>query len=271
MDVTQMITDISKSVSTDRPHHINADGLMVCDNCGTAMQTVITVAGKSYTVNCLCRCAKAAADAEEQRFKDNQAAEEIKRNTAVGMRDISYRNMTFENADGDMTKENTYCTQFPKMQELNAGLMYMGAYGTGKTYRAACIGNQLLRNGYRVYMDNITSMCCDIQGQRERQAYINDICGYDLLILDDIGAERDTDYMHELVYNIIDTRYRSQKPLIITTNLSLDYMKNCDKPMLRRAYDRLFEMCCYPITLTETSRRRTIGNDKYKQLRRLLG
>lgn len=49
-----------------------------------------------------------------------------------------------------------------------------------------------------------------------------------LLIIDDLGAERGTDYSLERVYDIIDSRYRSNKPIILTTNLTMEQMKNCE-------------------------------------------
>jgi DNA replication protein DnaC len=53
----------------------------------------------------------------------------------------------------------------------------------------------------------------------EKNAYISDLMRYPLLILDDFGMERQTEYALEQIFNVIDARYRSGKPLIITTNL----------------------------------------------------
>ena len=64
-----------------------------------------------------------------------------------------------------------------------------------------------------------------------------------LLIIDDLGAERGTDYALEKVYNIIDSRYLSGKPLILTTNMTLKDMQESEDIRYRRIYDRIFEMC----------------------------
>lgn len=58
-----------------------------------------------------------------------------------------------------------------------------------------------------------------------RNEYIERLCRFPLLIIDDFGMERGTEYGLEQVYNVIDSRYRSRKPLIVTTNLTLDSLQ----------------------------------------------
>ena len=55
-----------------------------------------------------------------------------------------------------------------------------------------------------------------------RNEVVDKLCRYPLLIIDDFGMERGTEYALEQIYNIVDSRYRSRKPLIVTTNLTLD-------------------------------------------------
>ena len=64
-----------------------------------------------------------------------------------------------------------------------------------------------------------------------------------LLIIDDLGIERNTDYATEQVYNVIDTRYRSGRPMIITTNIILDDLRNPNDLAHKRIYDRILERC----------------------------
>ena len=69
------------------------------------------------------------------------------------------------------------------------------------------------------------------------------LCRYPLLIIDDFGMERGTEYALEQIYNIVDSRYRSRKPLIVTTNLTLDEIRHPQDTAHARIYDRLLEMC----------------------------
>ena len=73
----------------------------------------------------------------------------------------------------------------------------------------------------------------------------------------------------EQIYNIIDSRYRSRKPLIVTTNLTLTELKNPQDTAHARIYDRLLELCT-PIACTGPSMRKNIGQGKLDFLKTLL-
>ena len=66
---------------------------------------------------------------------------------------------------------------------------------------------------------------------------------FDLLIIDDLGVERNSEFAREQVFNIIDSRYRSQLPMIVTTNLTVDELKNPADLARARIYDRVLERC----------------------------
>ena len=102
------------------------------------------------------------------------------------------------------------------------------------------------------------------------KGYIVDrLCGYLLLVIDDFGMERGTEYALERIYNIIDGRYRSRKPLIVTTNLTLTELKKPQDTAHARIYDRLLELCT-PIACTGPSMRKNIGQAKLNLLKTLL-
>ncbi len=71
---------------------------------------------------------------------------------------------------------------------------------------AACIANSLTNQGYTVKMTNFIKIRNDIFSAADKNAYVEKLCDYDLLILDDIGTERNTDYSLENVYWVIDER-----------------------------------------------------------------
>ena len=60
---------------------------------------------------------------------------------------------------------------------------------------------------------------------------------------DDLGVERNTEYAMEQMFTVIDGRYRSRKPMIITTNLKLEEIKNPPDLAHARIYDRILEWC----------------------------
>ena len=146
-----------------------------------------------------------------------------------------------------------YADNFDKMLLDNIGYLLWGSAGTGKSFFAACIANALMEKEIPVRMTNFAAVLNDLSGSFEgRNQYIARLCRYPLLILDDFGMERGTKYGLEQVYNVIDSHYRSGKPLIVTTNLSLDELQHPQDTPHARIYDRLLEMCA-PILFTGTN------------------
>ena len=87
---------------------------------------------------------------------------------------------------------------------------------------------------------------------------------YDLLIIDDLAAERNTEYMKEIVTTVIDERYRSGRPLIVTTNMTGQEMKNPADIGTDRILSRLFEMCD-PVEVVGIDRRKEKLKKRIKQ------
>ena len=95
-------------------------------------------------------------------------------------------------------------------------------------------------------MTDFSRILNELQYCKDRQGYIDKLCRCDLLIIDDLGAERDSAYATEQVFSVIDRRYKMMRPVIITTNLSYNEILNCTDCDRRRIYDRIMEMC-HPI------------------------
>ena len=88
-------------------------------------------------------------------------------------------------------------------------------------------------------------------------------------ILDDFGMERGTEYGLEQVFNVIDSRYRSGKPLIVTTNLTLDDLRNPEDTAHSRIYDRLLSMCV-PVRFTGDNFRQETAQRKMESMKKLI-
>ena len=89
------------------------------------------------------------------------------------------------------------------------------------------------------------------------------------LILDDFGMERGTEYGLEQVYSVIDSRYRSGKPLIATTNLTLEELQHPQDTPHARIYDRLTSMCA-PVRFTGSNFRKETAQEKLERLKQLM-
>ena len=102
-----------------------------------------------------------------------------------------------------------------------------------------------------------------------RNEYISRLCRYPLLILDDFGMECETKYGLEQVFNVIDSRYRSGKPLIVTTNLTLDDLHNPEDTAHSRIYDRLLSMCV-PVRFTGDNFWQETAQRKMESMKKLI-
>ena len=103
----------------------------------------------------------------------------------------------------------------------------------------------LLDRDVPVLMTNFPTILNRLTGMfsEDRADFIASFDEYDLLIIDDLGVERSTEYAMEQMFFVIDSRYRSRRPMIITTNLKLAELKNPPDLAHARIYDRILERC----------------------------
>ena len=191
-----------------------------------------------------------------------------------GVTDAGYRRMTFDLDDGKNEKASAVCRryveQWEAMKENGTGLLFFGTVGTGKSFLACAIVNGLIDKDVKATVTSFPRLLNILQSARDRQEIIDHLQAYDLLVIDDLGVERDSGYAAEQVYNVIDARYRSEKPLIVTTNLTMDDLEMPQSMQYKRIYDRILEMCPVRLKLTGDSRRAKIMREKQERARSLL-
>ncbi len=183
-----------------------------------------------------------------------------------------FKNKNFDNDNGRcpvLKKAKAYADNWQTMKDKNCGLIFLGDVGTGKTFAAACIANALTNQGISVRMTSFNNALKAVFAAEDKEKVFDELCSYELLILDDFGAERDTSYAVEQLYNLIDKRYISGKPLIITTNLTYRELKKPEDMSYKRIYDRILEMCV-AITFRGENMRRAISEEKLSLMMSLL-
>lgn len=275
--IENMVREASRDSHYEEGDYRNEDGLLICGKCRTPKQCrfISSWDGKEKTPYTLCACARERKEAVEQARQAQNLRIEVNRLRKLGFPDSEMADWTFANDDGTDPKTTSiahkYVDNFPEMKKRGKGLLLYGTVGTGKTYAAACIANELINQGRPCLVTNFARITNTLQGMFDgKQRYLDDFNRLDLLVIDDLASERDTSYMNEMIFNIIDSRYRSGKPLIVTSNLTKADLMAPGSIDRQRIYSRLLEMCV-PVEVKGADRRQKKLSADSADMARLLG
>ena len=224
-----------------------------CETCGEAIKLQEPLFGKE--VGATCRCFREKQEREEQARRLAEAEYERRKAKANSLMDEKAQAAVFDGLiiDDDNRRyiqaAKNYCEHWSENYKENRGLLFYGGTGRGKTTLACCIANRLTDDGINAKAMTVNSLIQRVKdrfrnnGENGETALKAEIKAASLLILDDLGAEQKTDWSTVFLYEIIDERYRSDKPTIVTTNLSLKQLREhlTDKYGVPRAFDRLVE------------------------------
>ena len=119
-------------------------------------------------------------------------------------------------------------------------------------------------------MTSATRILSAVSGaDRNKNAVFDSLRAFDLLVLDDFGAERQSPFALEQITRLIDDRSKVKKPMILSTNLTLSMLKNPENLELARIYDRVMAVCV-PVQLTGESHRAKQAEERVKWMREIL-
>lgn len=135
-----------------------------------------------------------------------------------------------------------YCFNYAKdFTERSESLLLSGRTGLGKTHLSLAIASDVIKKGYSVLYDSVINLLSKVEREHFGRDNENDtlavIFDTDLLILDDLGTEFETQFNLSAIFNIIDTRINRNLPTIVSTNLSMEQIK---KRYEERIVSRLF-------------------------------
>ena len=265
----------------ERDGDYTVDGVLFCGKCRTAKQAWIDWMPdeegnrEKRLVPVMCRCEQEKMAAEEKAFRKSQFDLALaSARDAFGLFERGTEKITFANDDAERSAISRTCRRyverFDEMRKANIGILFYGNKGTGKSFYASCIANAIAEKMIPTTVVTTAAIIGAAQGKTERAAIIEHLNHFSLVVLDDLGAERDTSYGAEVLYSIIDARYRAGKPLIVTTNLDEGEMHGDTDPMRSRIYDRVLEMCSIPLKMLGESRRSGIADRRRELARELL-
>lgn len=264
----------SRNIPKEEEDYVQ-DGLLHCGKCHTPKQCEVVLFGQVRKPMCLCKCANEKREREIAEQKHRELVLQAERYRKMGFPESDMQNWNFANDDMSNARltqaMHNYVDNFKDMLKDGKGLLLHGTVGTGKTYAACEVANALIDKGYPVLVTNFARLTNTLQGMFDgKQEYIDSLNRFAMLVIDDLGAERKSEFMQEMVYNIIDSRYRSGLPMIVTTNLAMDEIKSTESIGNARIYDRVLERC-FPIEVTGASKRRKAVRESYADMKDLLG
>lgn len=246
------------------------DGLLHCGKCNTPKELVISMPSfdgsggfTEKVVGRLCDCERAEREKAEELIKRSEQLRRLNDLLKKGHKEADLlRAIYFKDMDADsenVDKAHKYVEKFEEFRVDGIGLMFYGTVGNGKTFTAAAIANELIAKNIPVaFFSTATYMSLSFE---ERDWIIENHRKFPLLVLDDVGVERTTEYGTEQIFNIVDSRYKSGLPLLVTTNRLPSELEAEQNIAQKRINDRLLEMCL-PVQFRKESRRKARRAEK---------
>ncbi len=241
-----------------------------CKVCGEPIGIAVKMVFGTRIYPRACRCKREIH--EKQQLEDKNKQKQIRLGQIIynSMMNEKFGTWSLENWDHQLGNENLYkiaeeyILKFSKMKTDNKGMLIYGEPGNGKTYFSACIANGLLNKlipvicvGAAVLTERINKSKRN-WGEEGIFTVLNSLENADLLIIDDLGTEEDNKWTRAMIYQIIEKRNAVNLPIIITTNISIDELK---ERYDYRTYSRLTFMCSF-IRNTGNDIRRIQGKEK---------
>lgn len=245
-------------------------GVLRCSKCGGMLEFIFNGPdGREMRLPCMCECDE--VELREKARREKEAKDEKLKRSRVSRAFVSpsMREKTFESDDGRFGSEQMRIAR--KYAErlsgdgCDFGLLFFGPPDSGKTFISCCIANMALDAGMSVAVRSTPQI---LQAAREDEHAIKSLLSVDLLVVDDLGAERSTSYGQEQVYALVDGRYQTSKPMVVSTNLTRAELATPSDTMSARIYGRILEMCL-PVEV-DTGRRRAT-RERYADMRKALG
>ncbi len=251
--------ELVKDFLTDyelKENEVIKNDLLMCSVCGDIK--IVVIGNNKIIVASACQCTRKKEFEEKQAEEERNNREKIKSNIDKSLIGDRYKDFTFSNVDYEARSGNIkefslivnrcirYADNFEEILKHGDSIYFYGDVGTGKTFLAHCIGNELMSKGYTVYFTSVIEIDRTIRdtyqyGSKTSESEIMEIlANADLLVIDDIGTERISEFKQEKLYDIINKRYINLMPMIFTSEFNLRDLIN--KGLEKRTVDRMREM-----------------------------
>ncbi len=214
------------------------------------------LAGKLIRRNCKCSRERLAEKVKETEADLKVKTEERRaRSFGCTMEKPSKRmKFTFAVDDGRSPEATAalkaYCANFEAHKQAGEGCIIQSVQnGSGKTFFACAVANDLIDRGYSVYVTDFMKLRGIISSPKaykynDAREFLLNLEKNDLIVIDDLGAENATNYTLESEYSVVDFLLEDRGiPIIITTNYTLQELAKEENQQKRKVFDRLFGHC----------------------------
>lgn len=248
----------------------------LCEFCGTALEALTVF--QEVAISKPCDCEQAAAqrekiagieknrEAQKKAFQEKSLSDSIRK--MFGELPERFRNRTFEtfveSAHNKLALRDAklFSDEFP----THSGLLFIGSVGTGKTHLAAAIAHDQINKGRSVLFGTVPTLLSRIKAtysddhETEREV-MSMFFRCSLLVLDDLGKEKVSEWVEERMYEIVNGRYERNLPIVITTNVGLKAVKDRYQMNGAAIVSRLHEMCPRGVMLNGPDHRMKRGSN----------
>ena len=182
--------------------------------------------------------------------------DKIIKNSKMSKRNLNYK---FENFEVNSNNKKVYQSLKNYSEKLvneveRKGLILVGNNGVGKTHLACSIANELIKNGIPIIYGTLINLLAELKNTYDVDNNISEMEiiklyeKVDLLIIDDLGKEKPSEWGLEKLFTIINSRYENNLPVIITTNYDQNSLINRlsingEIETAKSIISRLYEMC----------------------------
>ena len=194
---------------------------------------------------------------EDMLEREVQRAQKLRQQSNLGRR---FFDRTFDNFDGEENADaKRLCKAYAELDLYDkaekCGLIICGGYGTGKTHLAAAIANVLVDKGVAVLFDTSGGHLEKLKAEFSKNTvptYLESMKNIPMLIIDDAGKEKQTEWSQSVLFDVINHRYEAMLPIIITSNFNQNQL---EEYFGGATFSRLIEMCGVVVTRGRDRRR----------------
>ena len=246
----EKISNILKNQKTWPENLESSSQAKACEKCGKEIKPVlIPVIEKAMIPACECEYEEYMKQEQEREKRTEQEKyNRLLKNSGLGKKfeGCSFNNWVNRAGTGRAYNQAfKYAVNIQENIKEGRGLIIFGKPGNGKTHLVAAITNKAIQERYTVIFERVPRLLAKLRntyngGTVNEGEIVDALIRSDLLILDDAGAEKCSEWTEQSLYTIIDERYTEELATIVTTNSDLEELERKIGP---RSMDRLLEMC----------------------------